>query len=261
LPVNFSGRFARYFTSVTNGTNGTDAPPKPRLLVWGGNGALGQSIIKAFQKIQWETVSVDYVGNKDATTNVLLAKNKNWKDNALHASSAIGQQKFEAMVNTAGAWVGGSIKDDMIFEQFDLMVQFNAKSAIALSHLATKHLADGGSLILTGAAAALEPCQSMLAYGLSKQIVHSLVTSMSDSKNGLGVKNAVVVGILPVTIDTETNRKAMPGSDVSGWTPPEHFAERIVLWLTSKAQGKKPVNGSLYKFSTSDNRTSVRRTV
>ena len=42
--------------------------------------------------------------------------------------------------------------------------------------------------------------------------------------------NATVVGILPITIDTITNRKAMPDSDYSTWTSIPHIAQEILEW-------------------------------
>jgi len=228
----------------------------PRLLVWGGNGSLGQSVIKLFKEKEWDTVSVDYTQNTEAATNIVLGKNKSWKENALDTSSQLGKVQFSMMVNTAGAWVGGSIEQDTIFEQFDRMIQFNSKSAVALSHLATKHLSDGGSLILTGAAGALGAAPSMLAYQLSKQLVHSLVITLGDPKRGLAVNGARVAAILPVVIDTPSNRQAMPEADTSQWTPPLKFAERILAWAEGKS---KLQSGGLYKFTTSKGgKTSIR---
>jgi len=227
----------------------------PRLLVWGGNGALGKSIIQAFKGKQWETVSVDYKENNEASKNIVLSTNKSWKENALDASTGLeAEGKFAMMVNTAGAWVGGTIGEESLFENFDRMVQFNSKPSLALSHLAKKHLADGGTLVLTGAEPALRATPNMVAYGLSKQIVHSLVGMLSKSQ-GLDVPRARVVGILPLTIDTEANRAAMPTADRSTWTPPSHIADKVIEWAFATSNANRPVHGGLYRIFTKNGTT------
>ena len=47
--------------------------------------------------------------------------------------------------------------------------------------------------------------------------------------------------ILPGTMDTPTNREAMPRADVSKWVHPENVAS-LILWLASDAG--KDVNGA-----------------
>ncbi|HEY6146075.1 MAG TPA: SDR family oxidoreductase, partial [Thermoanaerobaculia bacterium] len=43
-------------------------------------------------------------------------------------------------------------------------------------------------------------------------------------------KNVTVNAILPSTIDTPANRKAMPGADYSKWVTPESIA-RVIVFL------------------------------
>jgi NAD(P)-dependent dehydrogenase (short-subunit alcohol dehydrogenase family) len=40
--------------------------------------------------------------------------------------------------------------------------------------------------------------------------------------------------VIPGTIDTPENRKAMPGADISKWVSPDSLAE-VILFLTSEA--------------------------
>ena len=48
--------------------------------------------------------------------------------------------------------------------------------------------------------------------------------------------------ILPGTMDTPANRKAIPNADVSKWVQPDSVAE-LVVWLAGEAG--KDVNGSV----------------
>ena len=47
--------------------------------------------------------------------------------------------------------------------------------------------------------------------------------------------------VLPGTIDTPQNRRAMPQADYSRWVPPEAIAD-VILFLASDAAW--PVNGA-----------------
>ena len=54
---------------------------------------------------------------------------------------------------TAGGWTGGNIKDDDYFEKVTKMNEVNLYPTLLAAHLATKHLAAGGLVTFTGAAA------------------------------------------------------------------------------------------------------------
>jgi len=53
--------------------------------------------------------------------------------------------------------------------------------------------------------------------------------SLAADLNGTGVR---VNSVLPSIIDTEANRKAMPGVDFAQWPKPEDIA-RVILFLCS----------------------------
>jgi len=94
----------------------------------------------------------------------------------------------------------------------------------------------------------------MLAYGTMKAAVHHLVHSFSSSSSSILPKNSVVVGVAPVTIDTPSNRAAMPKADFSTWTPPSAISEYVMRW---SLRHENPVNGGLYKISTQNGKTAV----
>jgi NAD(P)-dependent dehydrogenase (short-subunit alcohol dehydrogenase family) len=49
-------------------------------------------------------------------------------------------------------------------------------------------------------------------------------------------KNVTATVIVPSTIDTEANRKAMPGADFSKWVKPEVIAETISFYLSPEGR-------------------------
>jgi dihydropteridine reductase len=105
----------------------------------------------------------------------------------------------------------------------------------------------------------------MLGYGLSKVGAHHFVQTLGDStgkavtpkakrkssrklqarQHGEYLDSLTVVGILPTTIDTPSNRDAMPKADFNKWTQPGDIAQEIGTWITKPPL--RPHSGSLVK--------------
>ena len=98
--------------------------------------------------------------------------------------------------------------DNDLLSGMDKMWDFNIKSAVLSSKLAAKNLREGGLFVLTGAAAAIGPTPTMIAYGISKVATHQLIKSLASEGSGMP-KNSNVVGILPITLDTKSNREGI----------------------------------------------------
>lgn len=64
----------------------------------------------------------------------------------------------------------------------------------------------------------------MIGYGMAKAAVHHLTKSLAHKESGLP-NDALVVAILPITLDTPMNRKWMPNADFGTWTPLEFVAK------------------------------------
>ncbi|KAK3523189.1 hypothetical protein QTP86_021750, partial [Hemibagrus guttatus] len=116
------------------------------------------------------------------------------------------------------------------------------------SHLATKHLKEGGLLALPGAKVALGPTPGMIGYGMAKAAVHQLCQSLGGDKSGLPA-GAAAVAILPVTLDTPMNRQSMPGADVTSWTPLDYVAELLHKWAMGE---ERPLSGTLMQLVTTN---------
>jgi hypothetical protein len=99
-------RAHRYFSS-------SPAALAHRVLVVGGNGALGKSVVGVFKGLSWETVSADVTINLDASKSVLLPTNATWKDQAEVLKTELAKQGItadglDAVVCAAGGWTGRS---------------------------------------------------------------------------------------------------------------------------------------------------------
>jgi dihydropteridine reductase len=123
--------------------------------------------------------------------------------------------------------------------------------------------------VVIGATAALSPTPGMLGYGLSKVGAHHFIQSLGETtgksattksrrqkarrlrKNSAYLDTLSVVGILPTTIDTPSNREAMPDADFNQWTQPAHIAKEIGTWI--RTPPLRPHSGSLVKVHPDNN--------
>jgi NAD(P)-dependent dehydrogenase (short-subunit alcohol dehydrogenase family) len=79
----------------------------------------------------------------------------------------------------------------------------------------------------------------MVAYGLAKSLIFRLAELMNDEAKGTNVVTSVVI---PSTIDTPQNRKAMPDADPSKWVKAEAIADVIYFYCTQQAASiREPV--------------------
>ncbi|KAJ1523795.1 hypothetical protein HK096_001642, partial [Nowakowskiella sp. JEL0078] len=164
------------------------------VLIYGGSGALGRTLVTAFKNANWSVTSVDFRENSEATSNVLLSTNDKFEEqyNKVHAILS-KEKKLDAIFNVAGGWVGGNLTDEKLLSNVDLMWAQSAHSAIITAKLATSHLKAnrGGLLTLVGAAAAVSPTPGMIAYGMAKAGIHHLVKSASAPGSGLPEGSAI----------------------------------------------------------------------
>jgi NAD(P)-dependent dehydrogenase (short-subunit alcohol dehydrogenase family) len=89
----------------------------------------------------------------------------------------------------------------------------------------------GGKIVNVGAFAAQKGSAGMAAYIASKSAVIRLTESMSAE---LREKNVNVNCVLPTTLDTPENRKAMPDADPRKWVAPDDLAN-VIAFLASDA--------------------------
>ena len=223
------------------------------VLVYSGAGQLGTAVAKNFKDKGWVTHCIDFCKNDESDNNVVLSPSESTKENVAKVVHDLKEKRvaLDAVVCVAGGWLGGSVKQGSIFDGVDQMWTFNAQSSIAAAHIATNFLKEGGLLVLTGANAALRPTPTMIAYGITKAAIHHLIASLVDPSGGLP-KDAVMVGILPICLDTPTNRKSMPQANFDDWTPLLTVASLLSGW----AEGRdRPPSGTLVSIATKHKET------
>ena len=229
------------------------------VVVYGGSGALGQSMVHTFKSAQWQCVSVDLSSNAEADTNICLDPQMSMHEAATHVLASLASskiEKVEALVNVAGGWAGGALADsnsEALFEGCERMWQMCVRSSVVAAHVATQVLKPNGFLLLTGAQAALGGTPGMVGYGIAKAATHQLLQTCADNASGMP-ENVTSVAILPITLDTPGNRAGMPDADFSTWTPLDTVSQKVFSWCNDNVS--RPKSGAMIQVVTEKNETS-----
>ena len=110
------------------------------------------------------------------------------------------------------------------------MFEMNLKSAFHILRAVLPHMrkAGAGRIIAIGSRAAEDPGPKVGSYSASKAALVSLMRTVALENKDAGITANV---ILPGTMDTPANRKAMAGADTSTWVQPASVAS-LIVWLT-----------------------------
>eukprot|EP00922_Rhytidocystis_sp_ex-Travisia-forbesii_P073140 GHVS01109042.1.p1 GENE.GHVS01109042.1~~GHVS01109042.1.p1 ORF type:complete len:186 (-),score=28.04 GHVS01109042.1:113-670(-) len=146
----------------------------------------------------------------------------------------------------SGGFAAGNSKDELFLASAHRMLTSSVCASLVAVNIAAHHMKEGGLLVLPGAAAACVATPGMISYGAAKAYIHHLVSSLAQTGSGMP-KDAKVVGLAPVTLDTPANRAAMPTADTSTWTPLGHLSGKLVEWT---ARPDLLVSGHIYKIET-----------
>ena len=143
----------------------------------------------------------------------------------------VENKTLDVLVNSVGGYAGGIKLWELEAKVLDQMLALNLRSGFILSRAAAKVMLrrSKGVIVNVASKAALDHEAGVAAYAASKAAAVAMMDSLAADLKGTGVR---VNSILPSIIDTETNRKAMPGADFAKWPKPEDIA-RVILFLCS----------------------------
>ena len=139
--------------------------------------------------------------------------------------------RLDAVLNIAGAWRPGGDVESTTEEAWRQLWEANFVSALNVCRAALPILKRQGSgaIVNVGSKASLAGGAGASAYSVAKTAVLRLTESIAEEGKALGVRANLV---LPGTLDTAANRKAMPDADTSLWVAPEALADAL-LFLAS----------------------------
>uniref|UniRef100_A0A1D1ZFG4 Dihydropteridine reductase n=1 Tax=Anthurium amnicola TaxID=1678845 RepID=A0A1D1ZFG4_9ARAE len=226
-----------------------------RVVIYGGSGNLGRSLITLFNKNNWEVTSVGTRPNEEAAHNIVVSNDDSLevqgKKVIQNSSSILNGEKYDAILCVAGGFTMGNLAREDFLETADLMLKKILNSSLIASKLSTVNLKEGGFLMLTGVAE-LQSTPGYIGYGIAKTAVHHLFNSIASEGSGLP-KSTKFMAILPATIDTPDNRKGMPNADFSQWIPLELLTRRIFEYTN----GTLPIpQGKMVQITTKNGETN-----
>lgn len=212
-------------------------------LIAGGTGGLGRAVSLAFLE-EGADVVVTYRKREEylALTN----------DSGKHSSRLTGHEvdvtdeaavrqlidtvlakhgRVNILVNSVGAYAGGTKLWEIKPSVFELMQSLNLRSGYVLSAAVVPAMLKQktGSIVNIASKAAVEHAAGAAAYAASKAASLAMIDCLAEDLRGTGVR---ANSVLPSIMDTEANRKAMPGADFTKWPKTEDIA-RVILFLCS----------------------------
>ncbi|UFH55615.1 SDR family NAD(P)-dependent oxidoreductase [Spirosoma sp. KNUC1025] len=156
---------------------------------------------------------------------------------------------IQAAILLVGGFAMGTIQETTV-DLLQNMFELNFLSAFNfIKPLMTRfEQQNGGQFILIGSRPALQPTdgKNMVAYALSKSLVFELANLINAQGKGKNITASVIV---PSTIDTPTNRTAMPDADASRWVPATNIAELIAFMLNDTGRMMRETVIKLYNQS------------
>jgi NAD(P)-dependent dehydrogenase (short-subunit alcohol dehydrogenase family) len=212
-------------------------------LVAGGTGALGRAVSRAFVA-QGATVVATYRSAEEfeqLAASVVGAPGRleghrvNVTDErelvSLVEDVIARHTRIDILVDTVGSYAGGAPSWELERSVWERMLEVNLHATRCLVRAVVPVMLKQarGCIVNVAAKAALTHPAGAAAYAASKAAVLTLMECLADELLGTGVR---ANSILPSTIDTEANRRAMPKADFSKWPKPDDIA-RVVLFLCS----------------------------
>jgi len=209
------------------------------LIITGANGNLGLTVVNRLLKDGYHLLAAS--GQVGAGT---LPEDKNLFITEVDLLNEDAAQKFvetacqknpdmQAAILLVGGFAMGKLIETKKAD-LDKMIALNFYTAFhivrpLLAHFLGKN--QGGQFILVGSRPGLNAAdgKDFFAYSLSKAMIFKLAEFINAEGKDKGVTATVIV---PSTINTEANRKAMPNADFSKWVPAENIADAIAFSLS-----------------------------
>ena len=211
-------------------------------IVTGTSGNMGQAVVKKFIGEEYFVVGA-IVPNDPLPLNFpedkfekVVVDLMNEDDSKKFVESIIVKHKtIDAAILTVGGFAMGKIEETKtsdINKQYKL--NFETAYNVAQPVFVYMMKQNAGRIFTIGSKPGIDSKNSrgMVAYGLAKSLIFRLAELMNDEAKG---KNVVTSVVVPSTIDTPPNRRAMPDANFDNWVKPEQIAEAIYFYTSDAA--------------------------
>lgn len=154
---------------------------------------------------------------------------------AAYAQVAADRGGVDILVNVAGGFGGGKPVHQSGWALWQRQLDVNLKTAVLSCAAAVPHMIarGGGSIVNVGTRTATQPGANLAAYAASKRAVLQLTEALAAE---LRDQHITANAVLPSTIDTPANRRAMPKGDHDAWVRPEEIAAVVRFLVGPEAR-------------------------
>lgn len=219
------------------------------VIVTGASGNLGQAVSKKFIEegyfvigtvMPGDPADIDFPARAFEKVAVDLSNEDDSQNLVNTITSKYG--KIDIAVLTVGGFALGNIaetKTSDISKQYKL--NFETAYNIARPAFVQMKKQSHGRIFIIGSRPGLDARsgKGMVAYGLAKSLLFRLADILNDEATGHNIVTSVVI---PSTIDTVSNRKAVPNADFNAWVKAEQIADIIYFYSSEQASAlREPV--------------------
>lgn len=221
------------------------------IVVTGASGALGSAVVERLARDGERVIALERSKTGDVRLererpSVLRLSAKTGDAAELREALSRAESEHGALsgaVLTAGAWRGGHrFHEDEAAADYRAVMDANLESTQVALRAVLPGLVErrAGSIVLIGSRAGVRPYDAAgdAAYAASKAALVALAQAIAAEVVSEGVRINLV---LPATIDTPANRRAMPDADHSKWVTPDSLGDVIQFLLSD---GARDVSGA-----------------
>jgi NAD(P)-dependent dehydrogenase (short-subunit alcohol dehydrogenase family) len=214
------------------------------IVVTGATGALGASVLKRCRADGSRVVTVtrseggatrlERPSGQHVQLHVDVTRSESLLQGLAQAAEELGA--ITGAVLAAGTWRGGrKFHEDVAAEDFRAALDANLESASSMLRAVLPGMVTRGrgSVVLVGSRSGVRPFTAAgdAAYATSKAALTALAQAVAAEVLDAGVRVNVV---MPSTLDTPANRKAMPNAESSRWVALDSLSG-VISFLLSDA--------------------------
>ena len=216
------------------------------VLITGANGGLGRAVTQAFLEAGARVGgAAQAIRDSDFSSSDFMAIPG--EVSTAEAAAAVAQKvkarwgRVDGLVHLIGGFTGGTRVEETNDETLDKMLAMNLHAAFHFIKAVVPGMRAQGSgrILAIGSRTAVIPTATLGVYSASKAALVSLVQTAALENKDRGITANV---ILPGTMDTPANRKAMPDADPARWVAPSQVAALLVHLASDAASN---INGAV----------------
>ncbi|EEC15915.1 dihydropteridine reductase, putative [Ixodes scapularis] len=227
-----------------------------RVLVYGGKGALGSSIVSLFRQHKWWVGCVDHFANEEADANIFVESSDSWTKQHDAVLQAVAKALQVVRLSLAFLLQNPSFSltpKKGFSSPLHRRLTSCSTSYIIIVH-ASQHYGDAAHSCLvpyTRECLFRRRQPSKFAVYSWQQIIRGIGRPEFEHGPAITLRSG---SLASGTLDTPANRNAMPKANFGSWTPLSFVAETLFKWTSGS---ERPSSGSLVQLETKEGNTSL----